>query len=166
MLEQNDKLRDLLDIPVLIDTCVRNGMYSEALSLASHASSSLVAMSSSSSLPLALSLNRSISLSLQSMLSVLLSTLREPGPARKLQALWKAVNFIRKMEVLGEDEPALAFLSGRGECLNVALVGLSREHGVAGIADEAKGVSLGRDAEGILTLERAQPFKGAHNRFP
>ena len=154
VLEQHDKLRDLLDIPVLIDTCVRNGMYSEALSLASHASSSLAAMSSSSSLPLALSLNRSISLSLQSMLSVLLSTLREPGPARKLPALWKAVNFIRKMEVLGEDELALAFLSGRGECLNVALVGLSREHGVAGIADEAKGVSLGRDAEDVARFLR------------
>ena len=156
VLEQHDKLRDLLDIPVLIDTCVRNGMYSEALSLASHASSSLAAMSSSSSdsLPLALSLNRSISLSLQSMLSILLSTLREPGPARKLPALWKAVNFIRKMEVLGEDELALAFLSGRRECLNVALVGLSREHGVAGIADEAKGVSLRGDAEDVTRFLR------------
>lgn len=156
VLEQHDKLRDLLDIPVLIDTCVRNGMYSEALSLASHASSSLAAMSSSSSgsLPLATSLNASISLSLQSMLSILLSTLREPGPARKLPALWKAVNFIRKMEVLGEDELALAFLSGRGECLNVALVGLSREHGVAGIADGAKGGNLGRDSEDVARFLR------------
>jgi hypothetical protein len=47
VLEQHDKLRDLLDVPVLIDTCVRNGIYAEALSLASHASSSLASFSPS-----------------------------------------------------------------------------------------------------------------------
>ncbi|KZP15665.1 Dor1-domain-containing protein [Athelia psychrophila] len=115
VLEQHDKLRDLLDVPVLIDTCVRNGMYSEALSLATHASTSLASLSSPTKpLPLAASLNASISQSLRTMLSLLLSTLREPGPARKLPALWKAVNFIRRMEVLDEEELALAFLSGRG----------------------------------------------------
>jgi conserved oligomeric Golgi complex subunit 8 len=157
VLEQHDKLRDLLDVPVLIDTCVRNGMYSEALSLASHASSSLTSLSSSSEpLPLAISLNASISHSLRTMLSILLSTLREPGPARKLPALWKAVNFIRRMEVLEEDELALAFLSGRGECLNVALASLGRDYGVVGPGEEGKGGARrdAGDAEDIARFLR------------
>ncbi|KIK51256.1 hypothetical protein GYMLUDRAFT_50676 [Collybiopsis luxurians FD-317 M1] len=37
MLESYDKLRDLLDIPLLINTCVRNSYFSEALSLAAYA---------------------------------------------------------------------------------------------------------------------------------
>lgn len=157
VLEQHDKLRDLLDVPVLIDTCVRNGMYSEALSLASHASSSLTALSSRSDpLPLATSLNASISHSLRTMLSILLSTLREPGPGRKLPALWKAVNFIRRMEVLEEEELALAFLSGRADCVHTALGSLGREHGVVGIAQEGKGSAKrdARDAEDIARFLR------------
>jgi hypothetical protein len=157
VLEQHDKLRDLLDVPVLIDTCVRNGMYSEALSLASHASSSLSALSPPSDpLPLAISLNASISHSLRTMLSILLSTLREPGPARKLPALWKAVNFIRRMEVLEEDELALAFLSGRGDCLNVALANLGRDYGVVDSVEEAKGGTRrnGNDAEDVARFLR------------
>ncbi|KAF7974901.1 hypothetical protein HWV62_1835 [Athelia sp. TMB] len=139
VLEQHDKLRDLLDVPVLIDTCVRNGMYSEALSLATHASTSLSSLSPSiKPLPLATSLNASISHSLRTMLSLLLSTLREPGPARKLPALWKAVNFIRRMQVLTDEELALAFISGRADCLTVALSSLEREHGVVDLGGESK----------------------------
>jgi len=146
-----------LDVPVLIDTCVRNGMYSEALSLASHASTSLNTLSPPSDpLPLAISLNASISHSLRTMLSILLSTLREPGPARKLPALWKAVNFIRRMEVLDEDELALAFLSGRGDCLNVALASLGRDYGVVGPAEEGKGGTRrdGSDPEDVARFLR------------
>jgi hypothetical protein len=157
VLEQHDKLRDLLDVPVLIDTCVRNGMYSEALSLASHVSSSLTALSPlSDPLPLAISLNASISHSLRAMLSTLLSTLREPGPARKLPALWKAVNFIRRMEVLEEDELALAFLSGRGDCLNAALGSLGRDYGVVGPAEEGKSGARrdGSDADDVARFLR------------
>ena len=157
VLEQHDKLRDLLDVPVLIDTCVRNGMYSEALSLASHVSSSLVTLSPPSNpLPLAISLNASISHSLRTMLSILLATLREPGPARKLPALWKAVNFIRRMEVLEEDELALAFLSGRSDCLNVALASLGRDYGVVGPSEEGKSVARrdSSDAEDVARFLR------------
>lgn len=156
VLEQHDKLRDLLDVPVLIDTCVRNGMYAEALSIASHASSSLATLSSTSDpLPLAMSLNASIFHSLRTMLSILLSTLREPGPGRKLPALWKAVNFIRRMEVLEEEELALAFLSGRADCLHTVLGSLGREHGVVGIAQE-KGTARrdARDAEDVARFLR------------
>lgn len=61
----------------------------------------------------------------------LLGMLSEPGV--KLPALWKAVGILRKMDVLGEEELAVAFLSGRGACLEGALgavrAGLEGEEG-------------------------------------
>jgi len=90
------------------------------------------------------------------MLSILLSTLRELGPGRKLPALWKAVNFIRRMDILEKEELALAFLSGRGDCLHTALGGLGREHGIVNISQEGKGKmgKDGRDAEDVTRFLR------------
>lgn len=39
VLEQHDKLYDVLSLPMLLDSCVRNHSYNEALLLANHASS-------------------------------------------------------------------------------------------------------------------------------
>ncbi|KAG1747557.1 Dor1-like family-domain-containing protein [Suillus lakei] len=142
VLEQHDKLRDLLDVPVLIDTCVRNGLYAEALSLAAHASSalsSLVAQTRKSlsndeedaqGLPLQLadSLQAEIASSLHSMQLILLNTLYEP--ARKLPAFWKAVQFLRRMKAMHEDELALVFISARIGCLRDALDGIERDAGI------------------------------------
>ncbi|THU95280.1 Dor1-domain-containing protein [Dendrothele bispora CBS 962.96] len=133
VLEQHDKIRDLLDIPLLIDTCVRNGYFSEALSLANHAKSVTASYSTTSDkTPLILtSVLSEVHNSMNHMLVSLLSTLHEPN--RKLPALWKAVNFLRKMDAFKapivepgekdkyvdlEEELALAFLSGRELCLS------------------------------------------------
>ncbi|KIK30020.1 hypothetical protein PISMIDRAFT_87721 [Pisolithus microcarpus 441] len=124
VLEQQDKLRDLLDIPILIDTCVRNGLYSEALTLAAHATNVLVALCTlhskeeeymSSSLQLTRSLQGEMASSLHSMQLLLLNTLFESS--KKLPALWKAVQFLRRMQAMSEDELALTFASARIECL-------------------------------------------------
>lgn len=130
VLEQHDKIRDLLDIPVLIDTCVRNGYFAEALSLASHTHS---LYSSSSSPPSILTcIVSEVRNSITQMLFSLLSTLHEPN--RKLPALWKAVNFLRKMDVFdpedgveSEEQIALAFLGGREACLKASLEGCNRD---------------------------------------
>ncbi|EGO05342.1 hypothetical protein SERLA73DRAFT_157902 [Serpula lacrymans var. lacrymans S7.3] len=122
VLEQHDKLRDLLDVPVLIDTCVRNGMYAEALAIAAHASSAL--SSSADDNALTNSLQAQIAASLHAMRLLLLNTLHEP--ARKLPALWKAVQFLRRMQALQEDELAIAFVSARVACLRSALEGVGQ----------------------------------------
>lgn len=140
VLEQQDKLRDLLDIPVLIDTCVRNGLYAEALTLAAHASTvlkTLCAVQSEeaanvSSLQLAQSLQAEVTSSLHSMRILLLATLFEPS--KKLPALWKAVQFLRKMQAMSEDELALAFASARIDCLRNALLSVERDAGVSAAA--------------------------------
>jgi len=141
VLEQHDKLRDLLDVPVLIDTCVRNGLYAEALSLAAHALSSLVAQTQTrkglnddqeatpdAPLLLADSLQAEIASSLHSMQLILLNTLHEP--TRKLPAFWKAVQFLRRMKAMHEDELALAFISARIGCLRNALDDIERDAGI------------------------------------
>ncbi len=116
--------------PSLIDTCVRNGYFAEALSLASHTNS---LYSSSNSPPLILtSIISEVRNSITQMLFSLLSTLHEPN--RKLPALWKAVNFLRKMDVFdpedgveSEEQIALAFLGGREVCLTASLEGCNRD---------------------------------------
>ena len=105
VLEQHEKIRDLLEIPLLIDTCVRNGYFAEALSLVSHAKS-LASTAATSNKPLSLIVSSVLSEvhhSIMQMLLSLLSTLYEPN--RKLPALWKAVNFLRKMDVFGPSSP-------------------------------------------------------------
>jgi hypothetical protein len=105
VLDQHEKIRDLLEIPLLIDTCVRNGYFAEALSLVSHAKSlASTATTSNKSLSLIISSVLSeVHHSIMQMLLSLLSTLYEPN--RKLPALWKAVNFLRKMDVFGPTSP-------------------------------------------------------------
>ncbi|KAG6330337.1 hypothetical protein ID866_8751 [Astraeus odoratus] len=173
VLEQQDKLRDLLDIPVLIDTCVRNGLYTEALTLAAHASTVLATLSTIQTeemstmlssgdvppLPLVRSLQAEVTSSLYCMRLILLNTLYEPS--RKLPALWKAVQFLRKMHALSEDELAFTFASARIDCLRSALQNVERDAGVSatatldvdnaitGVSAEYRETELGRQAEDI-----------------
>lgn len=151
VLEQHDKIKDLFDIPLFIDTCVRNGYFSEALSLANHAAS--LALGPEAPLILT-SLQVEVQHSITQMLLSLLATLHEPN--RKLPALWKAVNFLRKIDAFGsekylhnlsasisvqgetqnitaddtvsaEEQLALAFLTGRLTCLAGALEPIARD---------------------------------------
>ncbi|KAF8844146.1 hypothetical protein BDN67DRAFT_963245 [Paxillus ammoniavirescens] len=168
VLEQHDKLRDLLDVPVLIDTCVRNGLYAEALALAGHASTALSALSTiqsqggetssapprTSPLQLVRSLQAEVASSLYSMRLLLLDTLHEPS--RKLPAFWKAVQFIRRMEVMSESELALAFVSARIECLQNALQAVERDTGVSATAttDDGDNVTGSSAAEREKEMDR------------
>lgn len=152
VLDHHDKIRDLLDIPLLIDTCVRNGFFSEALSLASHATS--LHSSSSTSPPLILSsILSEVKASITQMLFSLLATLHEPN--RKLPALWKAVNFLRKMEVFDlvddvqpEEQIALAFLTGRESCLQATLDG--RKHDIERLVGMSQRDLNEKDKEELL----------------
>ncbi|TFK26765.1 hypothetical protein FA15DRAFT_255930 [Coprinopsis marcescibilis] len=105
VLDQHDKIRDLLDIPLLIDACVRNGYFAEALSLSSHAKALSTSQSfQEKSPPLVLqSVLSEVHNSVTQMLLSLLATLYEPN--KKLPALWKAVNFLRKMDAFGPSSP-------------------------------------------------------------
>jgi len=108
VLEQHEKIRDLLDIPILIDTCVRNGHFGEALSLAGHVASLIHRANSTKDNPppaILTSVLAEVQHSMTQMRLLLLSTLYEPN--KKLPALWKAVSFLRKMDAFVVDSTPL-----------------------------------------------------------
>jgi conserved oligomeric Golgi complex subunit 8 len=118
VLEQHDKLCEILDIPILMETCVRNSHFSEALSLRSHVES-LVTTHIEQTRKIAnkgkdkeecegetqiqppeilSSVLLEVSYAMDQMHLSLLQTLYDP--TKKLPSLWKAVNFLRKMDTL------------------------------------------------------------------
>ncbi|KAK7680555.1 hypothetical protein QCA50_016337 [Cerrena zonata] len=115
VLEHHDKLYDSLSLPLLLDSCVRNHNYNEALLLANHASTLAKRFPNN---PLVQSVRDECDSRMQAMLGQLLGVLHEQA---KLPALFRAITFLRKMEVLDEDELALAFLAGRSIYLATAL---------------------------------------------
>ncbi|GHJ86055.1 hypothetical protein NliqN6_2457 [Naganishia liquefaciens] len=109
VLEHQDKLEDLLDIPQLVDTCVRSGYYHEAMELTAH-TRQLVAHYPN--VPLVHSISAQVDSIMQLQLSQLVASLREPV---KLPILVKSIGFLRKMGSLQEDELRLAFLESRAQ---------------------------------------------------
>ncbi|KAH9854388.1 Dor1-domain-containing protein [Lenzites betulinus] len=135
VLEHHDKLHDVLSLPLLLETSVRNHNYADALLLAQHAS---VLASRFPSNPLVQSVKADCDARIHSMLAQLLRVLHEQA---KLPALFRAVGFLRKMDVLTEQELALAFLSGRSGYLDGTL---------RAVEVERKGL----DGEGSIERER------------
>ncbi|KAI1791979.1 Dor1-domain-containing protein [Ganoderma leucocontextum] len=135
VLEHHDKLHDVLSIPLLLETSVRNHNYADALLLAQHASSLATRFQSN---PLIQSVKADCDARVHSMLSQLLRVLHEQA---KLPALFRAVGFLRKMGVLSEQELALAFLSGRSAYIDTALRAVDVE-------------KKGMDGEGSIERER------------
>ncbi|KAI0095148.1 Dor1-like family-domain-containing protein [Irpex rosettiformis] len=133
VLEQHDKLYDVLSLPMLLDSCVRNHNYNEALLLSNHASSLLQRFPANS---LIQSVKSECDSRVQAMLGQLLGSLREQA---KLPTLFRSVNFLRKMEVLDEQELALAFLTGRSYYLDNALRATEIEKkGIEGVKEKDK----------------------------
>ena len=135
VLEHHDKLHDVLSLPMLLETSVRNHNYADALLLAQHASSLATRFPAN---PLVQSVKADCDARVHSMLAQLLRVLHEQA---KLPALFRAVGFLRKMDVLSERELALAFLSGRSAYLDGTL---------RAVEVERKGV----DGEGSVERER------------
>lgn len=115
VLEHHEKLLDVLELPHLLATCVKNGYYSEALDLANHFEKNLMSILPPSTL--LESVHTSVIGSLQTLLQHLLQHLRAPA---KLPALFKTVNLLRRMEVCSEEQLALAFILGRSAFLDDA----------------------------------------------
>ncbi|TFY74612.1 hypothetical protein EWM64_g9399 [Hericium alpestre] len=129
VLEQSAKLQDVLELPILADACVRNGYYQEALDLSTHVANLAARFPN---IQIVQDVHAEVDNAVRNLLAQLLSMLREPA---KLPILFKSVNFLRKMQILPEEELALAFLAGRLETLNLALQsvelekkGVDREH--------------------------------------
>lgn len=121
VLENHDKLMDILSLPQLIDQCVRSGLYQEAFDLAKHADTLIERFKD---VPIIQSVEREVHLSTKAMIAQLLGVLKEPA---KLPILFRAVSFLRKMKQKegqdgwDEEELAIAFLTGRKANLQAVL---------------------------------------------
>ena len=123
LLEHHDKLLDLLEVPQLLETCVRNGYYHEAMELGQHAREMSARYGE---VAIVRDVEKEVEKGLMGMLVKLLGVLREQV---KLPALVKAVGFLRRMDVLNEDELQVAFLASREHNFRALLVGIERERG-------------------------------------
>ena len=118
--EHEDKLLDVLEIPQLMETCVRNGYYQEALELSSHVSN----LREKHHAIIVDDVADEANGILQLMTAQLLGVLREPV---KLPALIKAVGYLRKLQDLDDTQLGLAFLSSRLHNYRARLVEIEKD---------------------------------------
>lgn len=123
ILDQRDSLLDILEVPQLVDTCVRNGYYQEAMELASHVNR---VAQRYPDLAIVRSVARSIESVMDMQLSQLLGLLRE---SIKLPVMAKTIGFLRRMERLSEEELRIVFLESRVDHMRNAVEGLQSEKG-------------------------------------
>jgi len=121
VLENHDKLMDILEIPQLIDTCVRNGAYQDASDLASHTTNLVKRFPE---VPIIRSVEEEVKHAIRTMMAQLLTALREPV---KLPALHTAVKFLRKMGPWTEEELAVIFLASRNAHLDSTFATIERD---------------------------------------
>ncbi|KAI8147395.1 Dor1-like family-domain-containing protein [Fennellomyces sp. T-0311] len=115
VLEHQNVLVDLLEIPQLMETCVWNGYYSEAMDLASHVRLLLVRYP----LPIVRSIQQQVQASADLMLVQLVQHLRQPI---KLAAAMNVIGHLRRMDVFeSEMELRMVFLRCRHDYLTQRL---------------------------------------------
>ncbi|KAG0632021.1 hypothetical protein M758_1G298600 [Ceratodon purpureus] len=114
LLANHSSLLDLLEIPQLMDTCVRNGNYDEALDLEAFVTK-LATMHSR--LPVIQSLEADVRQTTQSLLAQILQRLRSNIP---LPECLRVIGYLRRLAVFNEHEIRLQFL----RCREAWLVGI------------------------------------------
>ncbi|XP_024398186.1 conserved oligomeric Golgi complex subunit 8 [Physcomitrium patens] len=114
LLANHSSLLDLLEIPQLMDTCVRNGNYDEALDLEAFVTK-LATMHSR--LPVIQSLDADVRQTTQTLLAQILQRLRSNIP---LPECLRVIGYLRRLAVFNEHEIRLQFL----RCREAWLVGI------------------------------------------
>ena len=116
VLEQHEKLLDILKIPLLINTCVRNGYYSEAIDLSAHTALSLLER-----FP-AVSVLIDVAAEAEQAIRIITSQLLL-GASEDTDSFQNS-QLPRRMGTLNEEELALAFLTSRAIYLEGVFSGI------------------------------------------
>ncbi|KAM9765617.1 conserved oligomeric Golgi complex subunit 8 isoform 2-T2 [Menidia menidia] len=127
-LNRHTEILEILEIPQLMDTCVRNGYYEEALELAAYVRR---LDRKHGTLPVIQAMVCEVRQSVQLMLGQLLQQLRGSSP---LPACLRVVGYLRRMDVFTEAELRLQFLQARGAWLAAVLAAVPRDDAYAHIS--------------------------------
>ncbi|XP_077376598.1 conserved oligomeric Golgi complex subunit 8 [Festucalex cinctus] len=114
-LKRHTEILEILEIPQLMDTCVRNAYYDQALELAAYVRR---LDKKHAALPVIRGVVREVGGSARLMLLQLLQQLRSDG---QLSSCLRAVGYLRRMDAFGEAELRVKFLQARGAWLRAAL---------------------------------------------
>ncbi|KAJ3210349.1 conserved oligomeric Golgi complex component [Dinochytrium kinnereticum] len=119
VVNQQSRLLDVLEIPQLIDTFIRNGYYEEAMELQVHVGRLLMRHPE---IPILKQISEDVQTAMHLMLTQLVSLLRGSS---KLPMSIRVIGYLRRMEAFPEPELRLVFLKQK----DAYLTGLIRELG-------------------------------------
>ncbi|CAG0882807.1 unnamed protein product [Cyprideis torosa] len=119
-LSKHAELVEILELAQLMETCVRNGCYEEALELASFVRRLEI---KHGKIPIIGSIVREVQESMRSMLNLLIAQLR--GSLSLPQCL-RVIGFIRQTEVFSEPELRIKFLQARNTWFTTSLESIDR----------------------------------------
>ncbi|KAJ1527092.1 hypothetical protein ONE63_008632 [Megalurothrips usitatus] len=120
-LTRNAQLLEILELPQLMDTCIRSGNYEDALELAAYVRR---LGKKHNKIPIIANVACEVENAWLSMLQQLLSTLRTDLP---LPSVLQIVGYLRRMELFSEAELRLKFLQCRDSWLQALLAAVPKD---------------------------------------
>ncbi|CAF1125403.1 unnamed protein product [Rotaria sordida] len=141
-LQKYPQLLEILEIPQLMDTCVRNDYFDEALEIVTYckrlerkfslSTNKIILSTTTSHIPIIINIVNDVRLSLEYMLEQLINQLQTNI---QLPACLRIMGFIRRMDIYNELELRLCFLQARTNFLHKRLGLIQQQYSSTNMID-------------------------------